>query len=39
MDIMLYVNLIMYLISFIATVHATDVIITIRGELNDLRED
>jgi len=38
MDIAFYINLILALISFIAVVYAIDVIITIRGEINDREE-
>jgi len=36
MDIMLYVNLMLSLIIAIAIAYAIDVILTVRGELNDI---
>jgi len=39
MDIMLYVNLMPSLIIAIAIVYAIDVIVSIKGELDDLQED
>jgi len=38
MDLMLYINLMLGLIVFIAVVYAIDVIISVRGELNDLKK-
>jgi len=39
MDIMFYVNLIMSLIPLIALVYGIDVIMSVKGELDDLREE
>jgi len=39
MDIMFYVNPIMALISLIALVYGIDVIMSVKGELDDLRKE
>jgi len=39
MDIVFYIDLVMYLISFIAVAYAIDVIVSIKGELDDLRKE
>jgi len=39
MDITLYINLLLALISFIAIAYAIDLVMSIKGELDDLRKE